>query len=110
MDYRNVGRRIQEVRIQRGITQAELAQLCDISPKHISALETGTRAPKLETFVDIANALHCDPNKLLIDVIRYDAREEYEEVRDKMSRLPQAEQRRLLKIIELIANDIDGIG
>ena len=105
LDGKLVGKRIQEARIACGLTQAELAQQLDITTKHMSALETGNRSPKLETFVDIANAVHCDPNMLLVDVINYDARAEYEELRDKLSKLPAAEQRRILKIIDLIASE-----
>lgn len=105
MDFRVIGRRIQEARIAKGLTQAELAQICDVSPKHVSALENGGRSPKLETFILIANALQCDPNRLLIDVIDCDGREEYEAFRDKFALLPAAEQRRLLKIIDVIVED-----
>ena len=105
MDCKLVGRRIQEARNACDMTQAELAQQLNITTKHMSALETGNRSPKLETFVEIANALHCDPNMLLVDVIDYDARAEYEELRDKLSRLPAAEQKRLIKIVDLIADE-----
>ena len=36
MDSQKVGRRIQEVRKSRGITQSELAQRVDLSTKYIS--------------------------------------------------------------------------
>lgn len=105
VDFSVIGRRIQEARISKGITQAELAQQCEVSTKHISALETGGRSPKLETFIQIANALDCDPNRLLIDVIDCDGREDYEEFRDKFSLLPAAEQRRLIKILDVFLED-----
>ena len=69
MDAQKVGRRIQEARKARGLTQAELAQMVDLSTKYISNVECGFKTPKLNTFVAIANALQCDANQLLADVL-----------------------------------------
>ena len=68
MDAQKVGRRIQEMRKSRGLTQSELSQLLDLSTKYISNIECGFKTPKLNTFVAIANALQCDANLLLADV------------------------------------------
>ena len=68
MDSQKVGRRIQEVRKSRGITQSELAQRVDLSTKYISNIECGFKTPTLETFIAIANALQSDANSLLSDV------------------------------------------
>ena len=69
MDAQKVGKRIQEIRKARGLTQAELAQQVDLSTKYISNIECGLKMPKLNTFVSIANALQCDANVLLSDVL-----------------------------------------
>lgn len=69
MDAQKVGRRIQEMRKSRGLTQSELSQLLDLSTKYISNIECGFKTPKLNTFVAIANALQCDANLLLADVL-----------------------------------------
>ena len=53
MDAQKVGRRIQEARKARGLTQAELAQMVDLSTKYISNVERGFKTPKLNTFVAI---------------------------------------------------------
>ena len=69
MDSQKMGRRIQEVRKSRGITQSELAQRVDLSTKYISNIECGFKTPTLETFIAIANALQSDSNSLLSDVL-----------------------------------------
>lgn len=42
----NLGARLQEARLLRNMTQEELANKCDVTPKHISNLERGTSARK----------------------------------------------------------------
>lgn len=58
MDLRAIGARIKAARERAGITQEDLAAELEMSPTHISVLERGLKAPKLETLVNIANALH----------------------------------------------------
>ena len=62
VDAVKVGARIKAARKVRRLTQAELAQEVDITPKYLSNIECGAKVPKLETFIEIANALEVDAN------------------------------------------------
>lgn len=55
---------LKEIRKQKGLTQAELAQLLNVSVMTIRRLEAGTRAPKLKTIKEIAKILEVDPMEL----------------------------------------------
>lgn len=105
MDAQKVGRRIQEVRKSRGITQSELAQLVDLSTKYISNIECGFKMPKLNTFVAIANALQCDANSLLSDVLDTTIGQESGLVSKKLLGLPAEEQRRLLRVLDVMIEE-----
>ena len=105
MDAQKVGRRIQEVRRSRGITQSELAQMLDLSTKYISNIECGFKTPKLNTFVAIANALQCDANSLLSDVLDTTTGQESGLVSKKLLELPAEEQRRLLRVLEVMIDE-----
>ena len=54
--------------------------MVDLSTKYISNVECGFKTPKLNTFVSIANALQCDADLLLLDVL--DVTTEQESVAD----------------------------
>ena len=69
MDARLIGKRIQLVRKERGLTQEQLSQMVNLSPNYLSNVETGLKTPKLETLIEIMNALQCDANALLADVV-----------------------------------------
>lgn len=105
MDAQKVGRRIQEVRKSRGLTQAELSQMVDLSTKYISNLECGFKMPRLNTFVTIANALQCDANLLLSDVLDVTTGQESGLISKKLLALPTEEQRRILRILEVMIEE-----
>ena len=52
MDLCAIGARIKAAREKTGMTQADLAAALEMSPTHISVIERGVNAPKLETLVN----------------------------------------------------------
>jgi transcriptional regulator with XRE-family HTH domain len=57
--------RVREVRISRGMTQAELASLIDMERCDISRLERHIRDPRLSTLRAIAKALKATLDELV---------------------------------------------
>ncbi len=106
VDAQKVGRRIQEARKACGLTQSELSQLVNLSPKYISNIECGFKMPKLNTFVEIANALQCDANALLSDVLDVTTGQESGLVSKKLLALPIEEQRRILRVLEVMIDEV----
>ena len=60
-----IGNLIRERRIEKGLSQEQLADKANISRTHVGALERGEKAPSLETIINIAEALSVDINELL---------------------------------------------
>ena len=67
IDYTKLGRRIQRIRHERGLTQAELAERADVSPPYISHIERGVKTTSLDTLVRIAESLGVTLDELLAD-------------------------------------------
>ena len=103
MDGKAVGRRIKAAREARHLTQEELAACIDISPTHISVIERGTKVPRLDTFVAIANALGVSGDALLMDVVDHAAEGEASELSAALAGLPREERLRILKVVRLLA-------
>jgi transcriptional regulator with XRE-family HTH domain len=57
--YRAVGARIAEERARRSLSQRELGELTATTQSAIARLESGRRAPRLDTLLRVANALDC---------------------------------------------------
>jgi transcriptional regulator with XRE-family HTH domain len=51
---------VAEERRRRGLSQRQLAELCGTTQSAIARLESGARAPRLDTLLRVANALDCE--------------------------------------------------
>lgn len=60
-----VGSRIRDARINRRMSQADLAAKANISLPHVSNIEKGKTSMKLETFIRIIEALQVSADSLL---------------------------------------------
>lgn len=105
MDGKAVGRRIKEAREKRHLTQEELAARIDISPTHVSAIERGTKIPRLDTFVAIANALEVSGDALLLDVVDHAAESQASDLSAALEGLPWEEKRRILKVVRTLMEE-----
>jgi transcriptional regulator with XRE-family HTH domain len=66
MDMRRlVGRNIKKIRLARGLTQEELAELSGFSQQYISGLERGGRNPTVVSLYELAQALGVNYLELL---------------------------------------------
>ncbi len=65
VNFKLIGKRIQEVRKQQAMTQAELAALTDMSDSYISCIETAKKQASLESLIRISNALGITVDELL---------------------------------------------
>jgi transcriptional regulator with XRE-family HTH domain len=55
----NFGERLRELRVERNLTQTELAQRCGSNRPFISNLERGVKVPSLTMVLRLAEALEC---------------------------------------------------
>lgn len=55
-----IGNKIRRMRLQRGLTQEELADRCELSKGFISLLERDLTSPSLDTLADILESLGTD--------------------------------------------------
>lgn len=53
----DIGAKIKSIRLQRGLTQEELALRCELTKGYISQLENDLASPSIATLVDILNIL-----------------------------------------------------
>lgn len=65
LNFKTIGNRIQKYRIERKMTQEELAEIIGTNQKHISRIESGMHRSNLDTVVAIAKALHISVDTLI---------------------------------------------
>lgn len=69
LDYKAIGKRIKIARIKADMTQERLAEAVELSPTHLSNIETGTTRVSLNAIVTLANALSVTVDDLLCDSV-----------------------------------------
>ncbi len=65
MDISIIRKNIRQVRLEKQITQAQLAEKAGLSAVYIGDIERGTRGITLTTLVKIANALEVPASRLI---------------------------------------------
>lgn len=61
-----IGRRLAEIRRSHHMTQEELADRLDVSPKHISHTECGTSGLSLKNLVEFCNLFDCSLDYVIL--------------------------------------------
>lgn len=67
LDFKIIGSRIQKIRTDKKMTQADLAELIDTNQKHLSRIEGGYHRCTLDLMVAIAKALDVSIDYLVAD-------------------------------------------
>lgn len=63
---KEIGKRIAELRRSHKITQETLAELLDVSSKHISHVERGCASLSLHGLIELCNLFHCSLDYLVL--------------------------------------------
>lgn len=106
MKYYSIGQRIKRARINARITQEELAAIIDCTPQHVSAIERGTKTPRLDTFITIANTLHVSADALLMDVLTHPSDSLASEFSASVAHLSGEMQFRIFRAIRAFSEEI----
>ena len=102
LDYKAIGKRIKFARINADMTQEQLCGLVDLSPSHMSNIETGTTRVSLSTIVKLANALSVTVDDFLCDSTLY-ARPQFErEIQKILDGCNEYEIRLISKVIQAV--------
>lgn len=67
LDFKQIGNRIQFYRLQKKLTQSELAEIIGTNQKHLSRIEAGYHRSNFDTIIAITKALHIPVESLIAD-------------------------------------------
>lgn len=100
MERRLLGKRINQVRKERGITSESLSEICDVNAGHIRQIESGIRLPSLPLFIKICQALKTAPNEFLKDQLDPEIIESENRLLLKVERLTPKQKRILSDLLD----------
>ena len=101
MDIKELlGKRIKELRKEKGLTQEQLAETVGIEPNNLSRIEKGRNYPTPENLLKIANALNVSVDKLYI----FEHHKQYAKIKEELTNAIDDENfgRMLYKFYRLI--------
>lgn len=102
INYRLIGTRLCQRRKELHLTQKKLEDKIHITSSHISAIETGTKQPSLETLLAFCKVLHINIDYLLNGTIHSDLDEQLIE---KIKLCSLENQKRISKIIDVFLEE-----
>jgi len=106
LNYKAIGKRIKIARIKADMTQERLAEAVEISPTHMSNIETGTTRVSLSTVIGIANALGITADGILCDSVAA-ARVQFEaDMAELLSDCSAYELRIITDAVEALKNSL----
>jgi len=96
------GNIFREYRIKKGYTQAEVAEMLDISPKYISRVENGMQGVSDETLIKYINILDIEPNVLYSCFLDNENIRKQVEIVEKIRNLPENSLKFMDEFLDLI--------
>ena len=66
-NYKALGERVRRTRQVKGLTQAQLSEMCGLASSYVGIIERGSKKASIDTVVKIANALNVATDYLLHD-------------------------------------------
>lgn len=92
---KQLGKRIREIRVKKGLKQAELAEMVGIDPKHQSCVENGRNFPSASLLENYAQKLNLQLSDLLL-LTEYNSKEAIQEDIIRMVKSADEETTKLL--------------
>ena len=97
-DYKLIGRQISMYRHRAGLTQEQLAEVCNLSVSYINRIENGHKKPSLDVLITIADNLGTTMNNLLSGNQQNDSLDCYEDLAVLLTDCTSTERRMLLGV------------
>ena len=106
MDFRAIGQKIKERRLDQGVTQEHIANLLDVNPSHISNIECGRAHPSLSALIQIANILQCSVDYFISDEYTFKSSKQAEtldtQIMKKIKYFDPSKKQMVLQMIDLL--------
>ena len=104
--YAQIGERIAAKRKQLKLTQAELAERADLTPKYISKIESQkNRSLSIKSVLQLCGALDVSPNYLLLGIKDDDEISGYVDVTQKLKLCDVKQLRQVSKFIDAVTSE-----
>lgn len=102
LNLKAIGNNIKKYRKRKGFTQAQLAEMIDISTIHMSHMETGSVSMSLECLIKICDSLGITPDDLLLGEYKLNSKSATKQLSSIMDNLTVDERKLIIDFAELL--------
>lgn len=102
-----LGTNIKKCREKAGLTQEKLAELVDISPNYLSALEREAKSPTVDTLVRILNVIGLPLDEMLDGITQTETKTYCTRLEERINKLPLRKQRKVYRIVDEILDELE---
>ena len=102
MKYNSIGKNIRQCRLERRLSQEQLAEQVNVSANYIGMIERGEKTPSLETFLAVANALEVNADRLLWETLKVGYQEKSNQLSQQLSALSSKDRKRILAVVDTL--------
>lgn len=104
IDYKMIGSRIREKRIEKGLTQESLAEIMNISPEYMSKIENARVEVNLKRLAELSSILECPIEYLIVGSVMQSPAYMVNELVNLVEGLSVKEKDIAYKVIKLITS------
>ena len=101
-----MGRRIREARLNKGLTMSKLAKDVGTSIVYMGEIERGLKMPSVNTLIKIANALEVSIDYILRYEVKSGVRYVYDEFASKLGALSKEQKQTVMSILDAYINNL----
>lgn len=99
MSNLSIGKRIRQYREAKYMRQEDLAEKTKLSVTYIGMIERGERLPRLDKFIEIANALEISSDLLLADVLITGYTVKSSKITEQLEKLSEEDRNRIYDVV-----------
>ncbi len=103
-DLKVVGNRLYTFRKTKGLTQAQVAEMADLSDRAYADIERGDTAMRINTFLKICKALQVTPNDVLLQ--EENSLVTDKEIFEKINHCSASERETALQLLKVYINSL----
>lgn len=103
---REIGERVKQARLSRGLSQADLADMLKLSDAYVSKIELGKNAMTITVLIKLSDALNVSTDWLLRNQTREAQEITLTELEEMFKDCSPAERNALLKLLQQMKNTI----
>lgn len=103
INYEELGKKIKNLRLEKGLTQENLAEYVGCNTSHISNIENSYTKLSLNVLLAVANALNVSVDYLLADQLNSTSTILSQEIINKINKCDDKDKEKIIQIIDIFS-------